>query len=265
MTAPGMLSAPQFADPLAPFFPQGAAIRRIHSEGIILFGGGRALLMQVAHPKVAAGVAEHSSFRDGKRRRLLRTLQPTLAIVFGTQAQALQAAAVVNAVHARVRGDGYRADDPELLFWVLATLIDTALFMHERFLGPVGWADQEAYYQDMLAAGELLGVRRDLAPADIGGFREYMASMVPALQVTDAARGIAADLFDGRGATWTGGVLLREMTAALLPPSLREAYAMPTHVPAPDVVAGAVRAMLRLTPRVVRQTPAFLLPAGARL
>src|SRR5689334_10339201 len=52
----------------SPFFPPEAVIRRVHSEGVVLLGGGRALLMQVAHPRVAAGVAEHSSFRDGKRK-----------------------------------------------------------------------------------------------------------------------------------------------------------------------------------------------------
>jgi uncharacterized protein (DUF2236 family) len=219
--------------------------------------------MQVAHPKVSAGVAEHSSFRDGKRKRLMRTLKPTLAIVFGTQAQAREAAAGINAVHQRVVGEDYRAGDPELLFWVLATLIDTALFMHARFLRPLPDVEAEAYYQDMLTAGELLGVHRDMAPADIASFRTYMRQTLPGLEVTDTAREIASDLFAGRGPEWLAGIALREMTAALLPRSLRSAYGMPSRPVASGVFAVALRTALRFTPGQLRRTPAFLLPAGA--
>ncbi len=218
-------NAPGFVDAAgAPFFPEDAVIRRVHREAVVLLGGGRALLMQVAHPAVAAGVAEHSSFREGKRRRLLRTLRPTLAMVFSTREQARAAAASIRAVHGRVVGEGYRADDPELLLWVLATLIDSALYMHARFLRPLSDTDAEAYYQDMLTAGELVGVRRDLAPADIAAFRRYMAEMEPRLQVTEQARGIAQDLFAGRGPAAPAGWWLREMTAGMLPSPLRQAY-----------------------------------------
>jgi uncharacterized protein (DUF2236 family) len=245
------------------FFPEDAAIRRVHNEAVVLLGGGRALLMQVAHPKVAAGVAEHSSFRDGKRQRLLRTLKPTLAIVFGTRAQAREATAAINAVHSRVVGPGYSAGDPELLFWVLATLIDTALLMHARCLGPLSDRDVEAYYQDMLTAGELLGVRRDRAPADIAAFRAYMESSLPQLEVTDEARAIAAGLFAGRGLAMVGGWALREMTAALLPSDLAQAYGMSESASRSAVtrwVGLASRVVLPHVPLPLRRTPGFLLP-----
>jgi uncharacterized protein (DUF2236 family) len=247
----------------APFFPADAAIRRVHREGVVLLGGGRALLMQVAHPKVAAGVAEHSSFRNGKRRRLMRTLKPTLAIVFGSEAQAHAAAAGINAAHARVTGPGYRAGDPELLFWVLATLIDTALFMHECFLRPLDDEAAEAYYRDMLRAGSLLGVRPQDAPPDLRAFRRYMEQALPRLEVTDQARAIARDLFSGRGATALGGTALRQMTAALLPASLRDAYGFRwtrVHDRVARLSIGAARAVLPRLPALVRGTPWFLLP-----
>jgi uncharacterized protein (DUF2236 family) len=247
----------------ATFFAEDAAIRRVHREGVVLLGGGRALLMQVAHPAVAKGVAEHSSFRHGKRARLMRTLRPTLAIVFGTGAQAHEAAASINRVHARVTGDGYRADDPDLLFWVLATLIDTALHMHARFLRPLSDDEAEAYYQDMLTAGELLGVRRDLAPPHVAGFRAYMADAMPRLRVTPEAREIAHDLFTGRGAAAVGGWGLRQLTLALLQPELREAYGF-SWSPRQARVSGAalslLRGVLRRTPPAMRGVPWFLLP-----
>jgi uncharacterized protein (DUF2236 family) len=244
-----------------PFFPEGAVIRRVHSEAIVLAGGGRALLMQVAHPLVARGVAEHSSFRNGKRQRLLRTLRPTLAIVFGTEAQAREAAASINAVHDRVVGASYRARDPQLLFWVLATLIDTALFMHERFLKPLKESDAEAYYEDMLCAGELLGVRRDLAPPDLAAFRSYMDRRVDSLHVSDEARAIAVDLFSGQGPSRAAGWVLREWTAALLPRELRQAYGFAGEARGGTAMAWLAKPALAVAPSFMRRTPAILLPS----
>src|SRR5262245_593185 len=128
-------------------------IRRVHSEAIVLLGGGRALLLQLAHPAVAAAVAEHSSFQKRRLERLLGTLKPTLAIVFGDARTATAAASSINATHARVQSAAYDARDPDLLLWVLATLIDTALLMHCRFLRPLSSVEEQSYYQDMLRAG----------------------------------------------------------------------------------------------------------------
>ena len=110
--------------------------QRVLHEGVLLLGGGRALLMQIAHPLVASGVAEHSNFRTDRIDRLLRTLRLTLAIVFGSREQALAAAGSINRVHEGVAGAGYAARDPELLLWVLATLIDTSLAMHDASCVP---------------------------------------------------------------------------------------------------------------------------------
>jgi uncharacterized protein (DUF2236 family) len=119
---------------------------------------------------------------------LLRTLKPTLAMVFGATRQA--AAASINSTHAYVVGDGYRADDPKLLFWVLATLIDTAL--HACAIpAPAERRGRRSLLSDMLTAGELLGVRRDLAPRDVAEFQGYMGTMALRLVVTEQARAIA--------------------------------------------------------------------------
>ena len=121
----------------SPLFPRAAVIRRVNGEGALLLGGGRALLMQIAHPRVAQGVADHSDFQRDPFRRLQGTLDAMVTIVFGTEAQAREMAAVVGAVHDRVTGPGYKANDPELLWWVYATLIDTAVRMHARFVRPL--------------------------------------------------------------------------------------------------------------------------------
>ncbi|MBM4443638.1 MAG: DUF2236 domain-containing protein, partial [Candidatus Rokubacteria bacterium] len=122
---------------------------------------GRALLLRIAHPAVAAAVARHSRYRADPLARLLRTLRPTLAIVFGTPAEA---AARINAVHTRVAGPGYRATDPALLAWVLATLIDTALLMHDRFVRPLPAPVRARYYDEMLEPARCSACRATRSP-----------------------------------------------------------------------------------------------------
>ena len=112
---------PLIMDSVRPgLYPEGSITRRVNRENILLLGGGRALLMQLAHPKVAAGVDEHSDFRSQPVRRLRRTIRMTMAIVFGDRETAQAAARAVNRAHGRVRGAGYSALDPDLLLWVHA-------------------------------------------------------------------------------------------------------------------------------------------------
>src|SRR6266436_6912661 len=116
-------------------YAEDSITRRVSRENILLLGGGRALLMQLAHPKVAAGVDDHSDFRAHPIRRLRRTVLVTMAIVFGERETALAAARAVNQSHARVRGHDYRALAPNLLLWVHATLVESALVTYQAFVG----------------------------------------------------------------------------------------------------------------------------------
>ena len=93
----------------------GSVAWRINREAALLLGGGRALLMQVAHPKVAAGVADHSDFQRDPLARLNRTLELSLALSFGSANEVRAAARQINRVHERVAGEGYSALDPDLL------------------------------------------------------------------------------------------------------------------------------------------------------
>jgi uncharacterized protein (DUF2236 family) len=250
-----------------PLFTDDSMIRRVHSEAIVLVGGGRALLMQIAHPAVAAGVAEHSNFQAAPFRRLVRTLQPTLAMAFGEPHEVEAAASAINRVHRRVRGPGYSATEPELLFWVLATLIDSALRVHGRFLRPLPPEDAEAYYQDMLTLGELLGVRRDLAPADIAGFRSYVKDMVQRIEVSPAGRRIARDIFGPPLIYTPAGPLMKEITAGLLPEPLRCQFGFswgPGRERALSLLAGTTRRWLPRVPPRLRAHPWFLMPPSRR-
>src|SRR3989442_2252184 len=144
--------------------------RRVNRENILLLGGGRALLMQLAHPKVAAAVDEHSDFRSQPIRRLRRTIRMTMAIVFGDRETALAAARAVNGAHARVRGDDYHALDPQLLLWVHATLVDSALVTYATFVQPLAESERDEFYQESKRLGELLRIPSDVFPRSITDF-----------------------------------------------------------------------------------------------
>ena len=249
-----------------PMFHERSAIRRVNGESVLLLGGGRALLLQVAHPLVAAGVADHSTFASRRFQRMVRTLRPMHTIVFGTAEQAARSAEHVAHRHKRVVGQGYSASDPELQAWVLATLIETTLTMRARFIGPLRPPLEDAYYRDALRAADVLGVPRGSLPGDLAGFRAYFAGMLNTLEVTDTARAIAADLFATRPFVTAPAFLgLRWLTAGLLPAAVRDQYGYGWSRWSETVLssaAGVSRVVWPRLPRWVRRPPAFLMPPG---
>ena len=251
-------------DGVTGLFPDDAAIRQVSGEAILLLGGGRALLMQLAHPQVAAGVADHSGFASDPFGRLRRTLEATYTIVFGSEEDADLVARQLWAVHERVTGPGYHANDPELLLWVNATLVDTALRVHARFLRPLRAAEAERYYQDSVVVAEVLGVPRDVQPPDLAAFRKYMRHMVGTLEVSDTARQLADAVLHPRlpFVVEPGMALARELTAGLLPRPVREQYGMgwDRNRKAALLLAGAAsRTVLPRLPSPVRRVPARVL------
>ncbi|MDQ1401917.1 MAG: hypothetical protein QOG03_233 [Actinomycetota bacterium] len=182
--------------------------------------------MQLAHPMVARGVAEHSGFESDPFARLRATLDASYTIVFGTEEHARETAAVIDAVHQRVRGDGYHATDPQLLLWVHSTLVDTAMRIHSRFLGGLSPEDQDEYYRQSMLVAELLGVPIELQPPDLASFRAYVRAMVGTLEVTDEARQLARSILHPK-LPWVAEPFVelgRQVTVGLLPPPLRRQY-----------------------------------------
>jgi uncharacterized protein (DUF2236 family) len=203
-------------------------IRRVDGELVLLFGGPRAVLMQLAHPMVARGVAEHSGFEADPFARLQRTLEASFKIVFGTEEQARQTAEIIRLVHERVAGEGYAATDPELLLWVHSTLVDTALRLHARFLRPLSPRDAEEYYAQSKVVAELLGVPQVVQPHDLAAFRGYVRHQVSTLEVGDDARRLAQSVLRPRLPLVSAplSVVIRNVTAGLLPQPLRAAYGL---------------------------------------
>src|SRR3954469_16051431 len=150
---------------------------RINREGALLLGGGRALLLQVAHPLVAAGVAQHSNYREDPFGRLYRTLDTVTTIVFGPTPEAKDAAERLRRVHTRVKGEAedgtpYVATDPDLIMWVHATLVDTSLLVYQTYVGRLSLADCERYYEEQKILGEQYGVPYDRQP---DSYRDFLS------------------------------------------------------------------------------------------
>ena len=207
--------------------------RRINRESFLLLGGTAALLMQIAHPLVAAGVEQHSDFRRAPLRRLVRTVDTTLAVVFGERAAAERALRRIDRSHAPVRGksaDGrlYRARDPGLLLWVQTTLVLCSLRWYEMVLGRLDTVAREAYWEEAKVFAEQLGVPADLFPGTVAELERYETKMLGSEVVPDAtAIGVARDVL--RPYRLLPGLVYwptDALTAGLLPAPLRDAFGL---------------------------------------
>jgi uncharacterized protein (DUF2236 family) len=246
---------------------------RVNREGVLLLGGGAAIILQVAHPLVGAGVAEHSNYREDPWGRLYRTLDITTSIVFGSTETAHAASERLRSIHARVRGvtkeDGgrhpkgtkYFAGDPDLAMWVHATLVDTSLQVYTSYAGSLSHGEKLRYYEEQKLLGEMFGVPRDVQPATLAGFYEYYDRMVEEeLAVTSALRDVVAATtrpelpFVARPLVES----LNLATVSLLPPKLRDDLGLDWG-PNRRRLAGASRALIRRAlpalPRLLREFP----------
>jgi uncharacterized protein (DUF2236 family) len=245
-------------------FPPGTVARRVNGETALLLGGGRALLLQLAHPMVAAGVADHSDFRRDAFGRLANTLDLTLTVSFGDEDQRRNAVARVTATHRRVTGrrdaGPYRALDPELLLWVHATLVDSALATYERFVGSMGPVARHRYYSEMRRQALTFGIPEDRLPGSFEDFRRYVDGMVATLDVTDEARELSYGVLQPATPAPLRPVsaVMRYLTVGLLPERIRSAYGLvwsPVKEPVFTALATAIRAGIVLLPDVWRRWP----------
>lgn len=207
----------------------GGALGRVAREGILIGGGARAILLQVAHPAIARGVAEHSDFARHPMDRLHATLRYVYAISLGTPEQAAWVADTVNAAHRSVRGPGYRADDPALQLWVGATLYDTAMLIYQRIFGPLPGDVADAAYRQYARLATALRMPPEMWPPDRAAFADYWQHMLDTVRVGDDARRAAHDLLHPTTvprAVRAAMPLNRFLTAAWLPPRLRAAYGL---------------------------------------
>jgi uncharacterized protein (DUF2236 family) len=250
---------------------------RINREAVLLGAGPAALLLQVAHPLIAEGVAHHSSFEQDPWRRLHGTIRTTMDLVFGDGAAAQRAVKRLNGVHAGVRGDvvddearrdasAYRALDPALLLWVQATLIVTSVAAYQRWVGPLTEKERDQFWQEARAVGVRLGIPLSLSPDSWGGLEDYWARMLAGdgpVHVTPTARRLAR-LIVRPPFPFVPGPLV-DLAAlpglALLPPRIRAEFDIgwgPPKAALAGVLSTGVRTWTRIVPRPLRSMPQAL-------
>jgi uncharacterized protein (DUF2236 family) len=238
----------------------------VNGEVIVLAGWGRAILLQLAHPLVARGVADHSSFRGGLRSgidRLRSTVGAMLALSFGTDDQAVNAAAAINAIHDRVSGPQYSAHDPELLRWVHATLIDSMPAVYERLVAPLSPDERDRYCAEAAIMEPLLGIPEAFLPRNTAQLDVYMRQMLDGGRIVVSARSrtlARAILFPpGWRFLWPVFRPLQLLTIGSLPDRVRDDYGFPWTARDARSLARwtmAARLLHRVLPRFLREWPA---------
>ena len=247
---------------------------RVNREAVLLLAGPRALLLQLAHPLVAAGVAEHSAFPADALRRLRRTIDAMLGMSYGTPEEAQAIAEALRGTHARVQGrlaEGvgayppgtpYDALDPALSLWVYATLIDSSVVAYREFVGSLSAGDCERYFEESKPIARLLSLGEKDLPTDYAALRSYIDHMLSGdrLEVTATARRLADAVLHPplpllpRALGDLGSVL----TLGLLPAPLRARYGYAwegRHRLGWKLARGIVRSTLPLLPDWLRAMP----------
>ena len=222
---------------------QTRLVRRINGERLVLAGWTRAILMQVAHPLIAAGVADHSAFRAGaatSARRLHHTVKAMLNLTFGTTADQQHTLAGIRAIHRRVHGTTrettgrfpagtpYSAEDPALVCWVHTTLLESALVTYEALVRPLSDAERDAYCRETAWVAVALGATDEDVPRTWRDVTTRIEGTIAdgTLAIGTDARAIARALIDTR-LSWlmpfSSWINVR-LTAGWLPAVVRAQY-----------------------------------------
>jgi uncharacterized protein (DUF2236 family) len=166
---------------------------RLHADPSMLVGAMRALLVQALEPRAMAGVVQHSEYKVNPWGRLNRTIRFVLHTTYGDTPTAESACAVIRSIHDRVHGvdpvtgRAYSANDPDLLLWIHAVEVHSAVFAYRSYAGRLSDEDANRYVDEMVRVAELLGMPGDIAPRTMGELREYLRA-VEGLQATPGAR-----------------------------------------------------------------------------
>jgi len=245
---------------------------QIGRESVLLLGGLRALVLQLAHPAVAEGVNQSSTFRNDPMGRARRTFTSTYEVIFGDLNTAIRSGTRTHAIHHRVRGEypatttprfagqSYRANDPALLMWVWATLVATSLLTYETFLRPLTLTEKAQYYAESHLSAVVSGVPPTMLPPTLTDFYTYYQAMLegPELLTSTTTGELAKALFK---TPYLRFLQLDEIVAAgLLPPRFHAVCGLAWEAPQQQrfrQAVAVVRLIQRLTPASLRAVPAY--------
>lgn len=251
------------------FFGPGSITWQLYREPIVMLGSFRALLLQIAHPAVAAGVAQFSNFKTDGLGRGFRTFKAMATIYFGTKEQAQAVGNRLNKMHQGMRGMytaygdeqvAYVANDPALLLWVLSTLTETTIQVFEQvpIAGlPPDW--RERFFEESKIAAQLLGIPEAHYPADLAAFRNYFDGMLNSdvLGSSPVSNEMAQGIIHHR---FSYAPLAKLLTVGWLPEPLCIRLGIRVNYPVATRWAGLlfwVKLLYKCLPRRLRYSPAF--------
>jgi uncharacterized protein (DUF2236 family) len=213
---------------------------KINREAGLFLAAGRATLLQLAHPWVAAAIAEHSRTLHDPIGRFHQTFRVMFTMSFGPVEQAIAVAHHLHLRHQSIygimpetvgafaEGSPYEANHVHALLWVYATLIDSTIMAYDLILPALTPAEREQYYAESRISASFFGIPPDAWPGSRKEFGEYMESMYlsDTLAVSPVARHLARQVLSGAGSWLRIPYWYRALTAQLLPPRLREEFGL---------------------------------------
>jgi uncharacterized protein (DUF2236 family) len=261
----------QIEDPRTGILGPRSIVWRIGGDLAVFLGGGRAALLQLAHPKVAHAIDQHSHTRADVTARFQGTFRHVFAMLFGDLDEAFTAARRVHAIHARIHGAiperigrwpagaPYDANDADALRWVHATLVDTTVCVREWLDGALPDAVKDGYVVEMNRLAALFGIPPSLLPGSWAVHAAYMRGMFASdqLVVAPCARAMGSFLIGRGGARQPPlGRIAEAVTALLLPAHLAAQFALRSSPRVARLGLGAFGLAYRRVPQVVRGLPA---------
>jgi uncharacterized protein (DUF2236 family) len=248
------------------FFGTGSVTWRVNREIAVFLGAGRAALLQLAHPWVAASLVQHSNLRNDAIGRFHSTFRVIYTMLFGSRAQAIAVSRQLyrrhtsirgelpDAIGARPRGEHYEANEVNALSWVNATLIESAILAYEFVLPPLTPDEREQYYAESKRMAALFGIPPTALPKDWAAFSRYSAEMIesPLLGIGEDARALGHSVLSGAGTRIRPPHWYWALTAFWMPPRLRTAFELPFGATEEEAVRRAAHRLTLLYPRVPR-------------
>jgi uncharacterized protein (DUF2236 family) len=236
----------------------------VNRESAVFLGAGRAALLQLAHPWVAAALGQHSNLLHDAVGRFHSTFRVIYTMLFGTRAQAVEASKQLYRRHAGIRGElphavgaypggeHYEANEVAALCWVHATLVESAMVAYEFVLPPLAPSDREQYYAESKRMAALFSIPAQALPRDWAAFAQYTAEMFdsPQLCVEAGALALGQSVMSGVGTWLRPPRWYHAVTAFWMPPRLRSAFALPFGAREQEAVQRAARWLPRLYPSI---------------
>jgi uncharacterized protein (DUF2236 family) len=264
-------------DPDPGLFGPDSTTWRLHSEQWLIAAGGRAFLLQAAHPVVAQGALDHSRFADDPFGRVANTVRAMTVLIFGTTREAYATARRINRLHQTVTGVlaedvgryaggvAYSAMDVPALLWVHAAFVDSILSAYQSFVGPLTAAERDAYWHESFRYAHLLGLTDADLPPTYEALQAYMRDAVATGEVCvgSGAHTIARTILYPpvpwyRRPLWA---IVQSMTLGQLPPVLRRQFGIRwtwRQALLFRLVRAAARLLRFLLPRYLGQSQAAL-------